>query len=197
LIKITGGLVSSPISTNSKFDIMGHRVKAMLLVLVTSVAMGIVGFGCYHSGYVEGRIETTLMYEDLVALQEKEVADTFHFSEDNLKVILTKLNVKFPEIVMAQARLETGRYSSRVYTENNNLFGMKQAYKRPSTCKGMKYGHCYYDDWLDSVIDYVLYQRVFLSHVTNPDDYLRILEKSYAEDPKYAKKLRILMQEES
>jgi flagellum-specific peptidoglycan hydrolase FlgJ len=43
------------------------------------------------------------------------------------------------------------------------------------------------------VIDYVLYQRVFMSHIENSDDYIRALGSSYAEDPKYEKKLKTLI----
>lgn len=163
-------------------------------MLVTSAVTSIVGFSCYRSGYNEGVADTHTMYEELVEFRSNEVPDMFEFSIENLETLLQKLNVKFPEIVMAQARLETGNFTSRIYNENNNLFGMKKAYRRPSTCQGLKYGHCYYDDWIDSVIDYVLYQRVFLSHVNDPDIYLAILNRSYAEDPKYSKKLQIIMQ---
>jgi hypothetical protein len=172
---------------------MNHKLKTGLRVLVTPLIVGIVGFGCYHTGVVESRIKSSLMYEDLNALQENISLEGLQFSEENLLLIFKKLNVKFPEIVLAQSKLETGHYSSKIYFENNNLFGMKKAYRRPSTCKGTKYGHCYYDDWFDSVIDYVIYQRVFLSHIENSDDYLRVLGKSYAEDPRYAEKLKKLI----
>lgn len=164
-------------------------------MLITSVAMGMVGFGSYHTGYVEGGSETKIMYEDRIAFHETQQHQKFEFSENNLEIMLSRMNVKFPEVVKAQVKLETGHYSSKIYNENNNLFGMKKAYRRPSTCKGVRYGHCYYDDWIDSVIDYVIYQRVFLSNVYTSDDYLKILGMSYAEDPKYANKLVSIMKE--
>jgi hypothetical protein len=173
---------------------MDHRFKTVLALLVTTLAMGIVGFGCYRSGYKEGSIDTERMYGEMVEFRSNEAAVFAGFSEDNLQVLLERLNVRFPEIVMAQARLETGHFSSRIYLENNNLFGMKQAYRRPSTCKGIKHGHCYYDDWLDSVIDYALYQKVFLSHVQSHDEYLGFLGESYAQDPRYTKKLKLLIE---
>jgi hypothetical protein len=174
---------------------MKNKLKTVLVMLITLTASGITGFSCYRTGHVKGTAETTVMYEDLISSMESSTGETFEFSESNLDFMLTKFNVRFPEIVKAQVQLETGNYSSKVYRENNNLFGMKKAYRRPSTCKGMKNGHCYYDDWFDSVIDYILYQRVFLSKIDNVDDYLKVLQNSYAEDPRYAKKLRVLIKE--
>jgi hypothetical protein len=49
------------------------------------------------------------------------------FSEEELIQLIKDLNMKFPHIVLAQAKLETGNFDSNIFKENNNLFGMKQA----------------------------------------------------------------------
>jgi hypothetical protein len=59
-----------------------------------------------------------------------------NFTQDKLVGLLKDLNVKYPHIVLAQARLETGGYKSRIFKENNNLFGMRQATVRINTASG-------------------------------------------------------------
>lgn len=55
------------------------------------------------------------------------VNDLDEFSEEKLIEEINKLNFKFPHIVLAQSILETGYYKSKIFKENNNLFGMKEA----------------------------------------------------------------------
>ena len=48
------------------------------------------------------------------------------FNEELLIKEISKLNFKYPHIVLAQAILETGTFESKIFKENNNLFGMKE-----------------------------------------------------------------------
>jgi uncharacterized FlgJ-related protein len=45
----------------------------------------------------------------------------------------------------------------KIFVENNNLFGMKEARVRLNLAKGTQYGHAYYDDWKESVSQIMLY----------------------------------------
>ena len=112
------------------------------------------------------------------------------FSEESFIEMLQELNVKYPYIVLAQARIESGRYSSRIFKENHNLFGMKQANRRINTAEGTQYGHAFYQTWRESVYDYAFYQSRYLSSATTEEEYYYIINKSYAEDPKYISKLK-------
>ena len=112
------------------------------------------------------------------------------FSQDKLVEMLKELNVRFPHIVLAQSRLETGGYKSRIFRENNNLFGMKQATVRVNTASGTQHNHAYYETWRESVYDYAFYQTRYLSGAKTEAEYLYILGQSYAEDPTYVDKLK-------
>lgn len=112
------------------------------------------------------------------------------FSEELFIEMLQDLNVKYPYIVLAQARIESGHYSSRIFKENHNLFGMKQANRRINTAEGTQYGHAFYQTWRESVYDYAFYQSRYLSSATTEEEYYYIIGKSYAEDPKYISKLK-------
>jgi hypothetical protein len=115
-------------------------------------------------------------------------------SEDALYRTLIELGVKFPTIVLAQARLETGNFSSKVFRRTNNLFGMKVAKQRLTTAKSGKGVYAYYDTWQFSAIDYALFQTSFLRGVDSEREYYNYLAKNYAEDPKYVKKLKMLVE---
>ena len=103
---------------------------------------------------------------------------------------LRAINIKFPEIVYAQAVLETGNFKSKIFNTNNNLFGMKEATKRPTLAKGTELEHAYYDTWKESVIDYALYQARYLSSIRSEAQYFEYLEANYAEDPEYINKIK-------
>ncbi len=111
------------------------------------------------------------------------------FSKAKLKAYLVELNIRFPHIVMAQAEMETGHFTSTIFKENRNLFGMKQATKRPTTNKGEQYNHAYYDNWKASVVDYAFFQAAYLSDIKTEKQYLEYLQQNYAEDTTYVPKL--------
>lgn len=102
------------------------------------------------------------------------------FDETQLVDELVKLKVKHKSIVLAQARYESGHYSSRIYKLNRNLFGMKLAKTRPTTALCESRGHAKYNSWKQSVLDYALWQTSFTRKLSRRD-YLKYLKKNYAE----------------
>jgi len=117
------------------------------------------------------------------------------FSEEKLIALMKELNIKFPHIVLAQAKLETNNYKSGIFKENHNLFGMKEARVRINTAKGTNRNHAYYDNWESSVYDYAFYQCRYLSALTTEAEYYRYLGNSYAEDVHYVSKIRKIAEE--
>ena len=122
------------------------------------------------------------------------INDTLNdFSEDKLIDMLVSLNIKFPHIVLAQAKLESGNYSSKIFKENHNLFGMKEARVRIHTSKGTQFNHAYYIHWRESVYDYAFYQCRYLSTLHTEDEYYTYLSKSYAEATNYVNILKSMV----
>lgn len=111
-----------------------------------------------------------------------------HFTEEKLISYMKEIHIKFPHIVLAQARIESGRYTSQVFKQNNNLFGMKVAYKRVSFSIGEKLNHANYLTWRKSVDDYAMRQAEY-SNINNDSDYYECL-KHYAEDTSYVSKVK-------
>lgn len=125
-----------------------------------------------------------------------------------------KHEILFPEIVLAQNRLETGNFSSAISKENLNQWGMKMNRHGYATSKNR--GHAMYPSLEAGVQDYKRWQdqmikchnKAFGAKKGNIDahssvsDYLWFLDHlyiskgdtaRYAEDPNYTKKLKKLL----
>jgi uncharacterized FlgJ-related protein len=112
------------------------------------------------------------------------------FSEEKLIDKLKELNFRFPWIVLAQARRETGHYTSAIFRENKNLFGMKEAKTRLNLAQGTSRGHAFYNSWVESVYDYSLYSATYYSKCSSDEQYFQLLGQSYAESPTYVQDLK-------
>lgn len=110
------------------------------------------------------------------------------FSKENMMRLMYNLKIAHPDIVMAQAIIESGNFKSNIFKENNNLFGMKMPEYRKTTAIGINRGHAVYRNWRESVIDYALWQGKRARYSTT-NQYLRRL-RSYATDPNYIKKIK-------
>ena len=68
-------------------------------------------------------------------------------------------NVDTAKFITAQAAHETGNFTSKIFKENNNLFGMKLPKVRKTTATGEKYSHAVYKNIEDSIKDFKMYFR--------------------------------------
>jgi len=103
---------------------------------------------------------------------------------------MVEIDIQHPEIVMAQAKLESGRFKSIIFRENNNLFGMRLPVRRKTTAIGKNRGYAVYRDWKSSVRDYKLWQDRMINKGNSDDDYLRYLQEHYAKNEQYIRILR-------
>lgn len=89
---------------------------------------------------------------------------------------LVKCNIKHPKIVLAQAKLETGDYTSNLSRKHGNLFGLKG-----------KKGYAKFNNWKESVVAY----RDWVQYKYKGGDYYAFLKKiGYASDPRYIEKVK-------
>lgn len=89
---------------------------------------------------------------------------------------LVRQGIPHSRIVLAQARLESGNFTSRRCKVDHNLFGMKRG-KRYA-----RYGH-----WRESVADY---KKRISSRYAGGDYYAFLKRIKYASDPNYISKVR-------
>lgn len=115
------------------------------------------------------------------------------FSEENFMIVMKRFGIRFPEIVLAQAKLETGNFSSKIFLKNNNLFGMKVARTRLTVATGERHGHANYEHWTYSVMDYALYQSTYAKRVRTRDGYFKFLSRGYAENDRYIESIKNLI----
>lgn len=108
------------------------------------------------------------------------------FSILNLREYILQLNIKHPKVVLAQAIIESGHFKSKLFRENNNLFGMRHAKQRHCISEGSKNGYAIYNNWRESVIDYAFYQKTYLSNLSQ-DEYIKSIQKRHCSDKNYTK----------
>jgi hypothetical protein len=112
-------------------------------------------------------------------------------NDDSVWNYLKILKIKYPKIVLAQAKLESNNYNSPLFIKNNNLFGMTEAESRPTTSihkKREKYA--YYKTYYASIEDYAIWQSSILHKIKNEKQYMIYIGKYYASDPKYSSKIK-------
>ena len=118
---------------------------------------------------------------DEVLLKESSynnVSLTDTLNEENLVKIIKYYKLSNADIILAQARLETGNFSSRICREYNNLFGLFNSEK----------GDYYrFTSWQESVF---FYKIKIQSRYTGGDYYKFLSDIGYAEDTSYVNKLK-------
>ena len=123
-------------------------------------------------------------------VEDFKLVQTNVFTEENLFKLMTEIGIVYPEIAMAQAKIETGYFTSRIFRENKNLFGMKLPRSRNTTAVGVNRNHAVYTDWTQSVIDYKMWQDRIIHKLGTRKKYLNYLSRNYAEDGSYVKKIK-------
>jgi uncharacterized FlgJ-related protein len=122
---------------------------------------------------------------------ESQVKTNTQVTYENLYQEIITTGIKFPEIVFAQAVLETGHFNSELFHTANNLFGMKVPKKRKTlSISEEKRGFAVFEDWTFSVKDYLLdkiyaknknYSKSLLKIIGNFDYIFKIESKQLPE----------------
>jgi hypothetical protein len=129
--------------------------------------------------------------EVVIVTAEKEILlkTNNSFSKEKLFLEIDRYSFKYPDIVKAQAILESGHFKSPVFLQNNNMFGMRKAMVRITTAEGSNLNHAYYVDWKYCVADRALYEAQYLSKLTR-EEYFFYLDQTYAKGEGYSKLLK-------
>jgi len=179
-----------------KYDILVQNNKKLTSNKIT--LRFIVGFLVFLLMFVLLMAKTAKKIETIVThthehMKTIEIAEMDTFTVPKLIKYMQDLNLKHCDIVFAQAIEETGHFTSGIYKENNNLFGMKCAKQRPYAYTGKNRGHAYYDNWRQSVQDYAMWQAAYANKLRDRDKYFTYLS-NYAEKPGYANRLKVIIE---
>jgi len=107
--------------------------------------------------------------------------ESYRSQAESYKSYLVNLGIseKLAKIAVAQSAHETAGWSSRLYAQQNNLFGMRAAKVRQREQLGEVKGYALYEDVWQSLRDYALY----LQSITVP----QLVESSLSDFIKYLK----------
>ena len=118
--------------------------------------------------------------------EKKEVDISFN---DSVRTFIKQSNIKHSDIVYSQAVLESGHFKSKIFRENNNLFGMRKVVNRPTTQIGScERGYGIYDSWKSSITDYAIWQA-WSAKGLKENEFLNLLRSTYASDSTYITKI--------
>lgn len=129
--------------------------------------------------------KTTVVYKEInkpnqpiISADTDTVKAYSSLMDSNVYREIVSNNIYHPDIVLAQAKLETGNYKSKACTVYNNLFGLRKP-------DGSYYE---FNSWQESV---KAYKDWVQNKYTPPNDYYDFLDSiGYAEDDSYINKLR-------
>lgn len=129
--------------------------------------------------------KTTVVYKEINKPNQSTIpADTATIKpysslrDSNVYHEIVAQKIHHPDIVLAQAKLETGNYKSKACIVYNNLFGLRKP-------DGSYYK---FNSWQESV---KAYKDWVQNKYTPPNDYYDFLDSiGYAEDINYTNKLR-------
>lgn len=154
------------------------------------VIVGIIIFSIFFLGHVTNTKNSEVLKEDSIGIvvdttmnNKTAVVETNKSNKVTLndKSLLNELKangIAHPKIVLAQAKLETGNYTSKVCLTHNNLFGL-----RKSDGSYYKFNH-----WKESVKAY----KDFVQYKYQPPNnyYQFLADIGYAEDGAYIEKVK-------
>lgn len=118
------------------------------------------------------------------------------FTKERFIEELKNKKIKYPEIVMAQAIIESGLGRSELFINNNNLFGMREARCRMTTALGSKNNFAYYQKWEDAILDMAFFQCSYLNDINTEEKYYLYLSANYAESPAYTQMVKNIVKDQ-
>lgn len=145
-----------------------------------------VGAGLFYLGLPKNEVKTKVVTKKVNKIVYVQVEEKF--SPEKLKEYILELNLKFPEVIFAQARLESANFTSRAFREQNNMFGLHVAKQRPTLAKKGKGALAHYNSWKDCVVDYAFLVADRMRKIKTRSQYLEYLDKNY-DTPGYSKHL--------
>lgn len=176
-----------------------YKILVAMTILFSGFIAILATIMCVRINSIQREIEALKTPKNEVISHNKDVLTSYTWVEQQSKMPVTdetalcfmqQIGIEHPHIVLAQMKLESGNYTSKLALENNNYFGMKQPRKRATTSIGDKNGYASYKSWVHSVLDYALWQKEYASELTE-NQYLDSLD-SYAEDKNYNLKIKKL-----
>ena len=149
--------------------------------IIFSCAIAVLGVSIYHLRCSMENIKPPEI--EVVHIVNEGQPDFFNkLPQEGLMEALEYYEVKYPQIVYAQAVLETGHFKSNVCLNYNNLFGLYDSKNKDY----YKFNH-----WAESI---VAYKEWIQKKYQPPNNYYVFLEEiNYASDKEYISILKSIV----
>jgi hypothetical protein len=128
--------------------------------------------------FIYGSFTPVTIIKTVVRYDTITVPEDIKLNDSSLVRELVQNDVMQINVALAQAKLETGYYKSKVCKENKNLFGIK--YHKCKYITGDKNNHASYKTYKDNIKCYAHIQK----------RYLKNIDGKYAEAPDYIATLK-------
>ena len=107
--------------------------------------------------------------KDIVLKREKivieKMVEDMPLTDSAIISELTSMGCMLPNVALAQFKVETGHFLSKICKENKNIAGIKTS--KSEFVKGLNRGHCVYNTYRDCLRDYVRIQNRYLKNINN------------------------------
>ena len=190
---ITSDYVDNLEDKNRKLTILNCVYFVCIVALLFSLAMLMSSEKTLnkHNKF----LQTQLIQDEQILSLEYAIGYWFinepkQINDSILYAFLREHNAWYPEILLKQAKIESGNYSSNIYNNTNNLYGMRKVGKRQTTqLKNTYNGYGCYTNWCESVLDRMLWDVFyFKNEKPTEEEYLKAMG-IYAEDTSYQTKI--------
>ena len=155
-----------------------YSLIAMVIGFIIGSIVNIKGQPIEHIT-IPVTIGDSIKVNTTIEKKSNKVSARYDTTKPTDKTVLSELkrqHVSHPHIVLAQAKLESGNYTSSVCKNNNNLFGLM---------KGDKYHH--FSHWKQSI---TFYKEHIQNRYKGGNYYAFLNDIGYAKDPSYTDKLK-------
>lgn len=161
---------------------MRERIESLIKV---ALMIGICVGGIFFMYQLEGKADTP---NNSASSPPDTITSVPVFmdrtAKEGLIDALKYYDIQHPDIVYAQALLETGHFKSVGCLKHHNLFGLYNS-------KAKRY--CRFNHWTESII---AYKEWIQRRYKPPEDYYRFLKRiNYASDPLYIRKLKQIVRQ--
>lgn len=150
-----------------------------VLIAVVSLTLGMV---------IGNTVTLSKLVKSVNELQAEEpelLLDTLTLNEENFIRVCKYYDVQFPDVVFAQAKLESGHFSSKVFRNNNNMLGLYDSINK-------RFYH--FDHWTQCLRGYKELVQYKYEGIDDVEAYYAWLaELPYASDEQYVNKVKSLM----
>lgn len=156
-----------------------NRLCYLLIGLIVGVVITLVSIPKNIVKPSENTIRIEIVKDSIKVISKDKnakIAQMKSLNESNLKAELIKNNIPHANIVLAQAKLESGNFKSNLVHTHQNIFGLK---------KGNQYRR--YSHWTECVKDY----KKCVSNRYDGGNYYAFLNRiGYASHPNYTDLLK-------